>query len=716
MVITESGNSEEPRSLSHNYSHHQSNPNLNTDPDDIDFDECLKDSPRFRQNLNDHLNYVDYLETCMGKTIKYIGHYVDTGRDHIKSQRDFINTLRVLSSSLGSNNSELTKRFDILLGTLEEILRLNEIVIDQSARTIGTSLNTIINDDILKIKEARKSFDKISHEYDTALNKHSQPIKKQQDDYENLLIATSTAFSHTSLDLSIQLTSFKAKKSYELLSSILSFTKAFGTYFHEGSELFGDLKPHIDNIDVYMNESQDKYECLSRNLPSKHLMVSNNELKPLSFNPKLEEVYLEGYLYKRASNGFKGWNRRWFILRNHQLLYQKRCDTQPSIMEDDLRLLTVRPIDRSDDRRYCFEILSPHKSHILQADSMIACRTWISAIQAGINAAYHDSEYRVIRDPYRQQHNHQQHQSNSNYNSNHNKNNDFQSGGSWSSGFSFKALQQQATSRINSMTSSESKLDGQISQKSISSSSSVKQHNKPDTNIQSNETKHDHNGSQGFIEDEEEDGEEDDMMGKTDELGRSYAPLRGDDYDDYHAECSKEKATSNNSISTTNTTTDIASSQHVAPIKIGKELKAPPDKPQRAYKIILAMPGNELCADCGAENPQWASTNLGITLCIQCAGIHRSLGVHLSKVRSLILDIEVWSPEIVNLMLNLGNNLVNGAYLACYRDQIPRINADSARPERESWIKAKYLLKSFMKPPGCQLNDSLTHDLKTSRI
>jgi hypothetical protein len=47
---------------------------------------------------------------------------------------------------------------------------------------------------------------------------------------------------------------------------------------------------------------------------------------------------------------------------------------------------------------------------------------------------------------------------------------------------------------------------------------------------------------------------------------------------------------------------------------------------------------NCICADCGAEDPDWASINLGILICIQCSGIHRSLGVHISKVRSLTLD------------------------------------------------------------------------------
>lgn len=560
------------------------------DPEPLDFSECLKDSPKFRQSLKDNLLYVENLENSMSKTLKHISHYIETGRDHLKSQNDFICSLRTLIGSLGLKDFKLASRVTILLNALEEIRRLNEIVIDQSARTISASLTNFINDDLLKVKEARKSFDKISHDYDVALIKHSQPVKKQQDDCENLLIATSTAFTHTSLDLSILLTSVQSRKNFEILSSLLSLTKAHSTFFHEGSDLFEELRPNFGKTEQLLNDMQDEFEILTRSLPSKHLMVSNNELHPICFDNKAERVQLEGYLFKRASNGFKVWNRRWFMLKNHQLSYQRRGDVQPIVMEEDLRLLTVKAVDKAEtDRRYCFEILSPHKSHILQADSESACKTWIAAIQAGINAAFHETDRR-----------------------------------------------------------------------SVPKLANSAQYNSEDLS-------------------------ESEQGAKVDEQGRTYTALP--DKDDYDNDCAENYAGSS------------SGSNSVSP-----SLK-PPMKPKRAYKIILEKPGNNKCADCNAPEPKWASINLGITLCIECAGIHRSLGVHLSKVRSLTLDTEVWSPQIINLMLSLGNNSVNAAYLASYRGQIAEIDSESGHEQRKNWIKAKYLLKRFMRPPDAEASD-----------
>lgn len=70
---------------------------------------------------------------------------------------------------------------------------------------------------------------------------------------------------------------------------------------------------------------------------------------------------IEGYLFKRTSKGFKSWNRRWFYMCNNQLVYRKRGDgDMPTVMEEDLRICTVRPVNDSD-RRFCFEVISPTK-------------------------------------------------------------------------------------------------------------------------------------------------------------------------------------------------------------------------------------------------------------------------------------------------------------------------------------------------------------------
>jgi ribosomal protein L40E len=63
--------------------------------------------------------------------------------------------------------------------------------------------------------------------------------------------------------------------------------------------------------------------------------------------------------------------------------------------------------------------------------------------------------------------------------------------------------------------------------------------------------------------------------------------------------------------------------------------------------LVQNVPGNNMCADCHARNPAWASWSLGVFLCMRCAAIHRKLGTHISKVKSLSMDS--WTNEQVDV-------------------------------------------------------------------
>ncbi|KAF2433442.1 ArfGap-domain-containing protein [Tothia fuscella] len=109
--------------------------------------------------------------------------------------------------------------------------------------------------------------------------------------------------------------------------------------------------------------------------------------------------------------------------------------------------------------------------------------------------------------------------------------------------------------------------------------------------------------------------------------------------------------------------------------------------------LIKTVPGNDRCADCAAKIPGWASWSLGIFLCMRCAALHRKLGTHISKVKSLSMDS--WSNEQVENMKRTGNTTSNQLYNPRNTKAAMPMDADEVDGVMERFIRQKYEQKMF---------------------
>ncbi|XP_058818210.1 arf-GAP with coiled-coil, ANK repeat and PH domain-containing protein 2 [Topomyia yanbarensis] len=546
----------------------------------IDFSECLKDSPKFRLRLDQEEADIDHLEQKLEKIIKMCSLAVDSGKEYIRNQSAFATSLWDLQKHFQDDKSS-TNALAKLIHCLQEMNKFHTTLLDQANRTVLKNLTSFLKKDVKEVKDYKQIFTKVSENLDAAVYKNSQVSKNRAVDIveaENLLSATKSCFNHASLDYVNYITMLQNRKRHEILSTLLSYIQACSTYFHQGSDLCEDFGGFFKTLDEEISVMRGEYNLLDKQMQNRHTCVSelqdDRTEKSLvgahsvvssvssageSSDQRASQSYtnrplnhMEGYLFKRTSNAFKTWNRRWFCMRDNQLFYRKRTGEElPTVMEEDLRLCTVRLLSDSD-RRFCFEVISPTKSHILQADSEAMLHAWFKALQKGIDSAiqYHS--------PY---------------------SNDM------------RGIQSQSPT---------------------------------------NETSPGSPGGDGFAG------------------GNSGERKKG-----------------------------------------AKRIN---------WTQILKIPGNSRCCDCGNADPKWASINLGITLCIACSGVHRSLGVHYSKVRSLTLDM--WEPEILRVMIELGNDVINRVYEAnCAKvNRFDRATDNCEISVREAWIKAKYIDRMFVLP------------------
>ncbi|KAI4887929.1 hypothetical protein NFI96_022445 [Prochilodus magdalenae] len=458
----------------------------------------------------------------------------------------------------------------------------SQILFDQAQRSVKQQLHNFVKEDVRKFKETKKHFDKVREDLEIAQVKNAQAPRNKPHEVEeatSTLNITRKCFRHLALDYVLQINVLQAKKKFEILDAMLSYMHAQYSLFQQGYHLLDEIDPYMKKLAAELDQLVIDSAMEKRDMEHKHATIQQRDFS--YDDPKVEfnvdapnGVVMEGYLFKRASNAFKTWNRsvgcRVFVEvvfhpeqsagvseeaegkyssstpnpNNPKALAELNL-SQPlqdslTVVVEDLRLCSVKPCE-DIERRFCFEVVSPTKSCMLQAESEKLRQAWLQAVQASIASAYRES---------------------------------------------------------------------------------------PDNY---------------YIE----------------RLDRTASP----------------------------STSSIDSASE------------PRERSGRAESIlqrVQCLPGNELCCDCGQADPRWASINLGILLCIECSGIHRSLGVHCSKVRSLTLDS--WEPELLKLMCELGNSVINHIYEGtCEEQGVKKPGPNSPRQEKEAWIKAKYVEKKFLK-------------------
>ncbi|XP_076026761.1 arf-GAP with coiled-coil, ANK repeat and PH domain-containing protein 2 [Genypterus blacodes] len=365
----------------------------------LDFEECIKDSPEFRLNLEQFEVDVSLLDTQLDKVMKLCSKMVEAGQAYSAANQLFLSGLAEVSGCQ-KKDGIVTSCLNQFYQGLQEMVSFHTMLFDQTQRAINQQLSNLRTQFLPQLSETRREFLRIGEDLDSAALKNAQVSRHKAADAEragHLLLATRKCYQHFALDYCLQLNSFKTQQRIDVLNSIFSFVHAQFTFFHQGFDLLRDMEPTMKTMGAQVSQLSTDCAVKRKDLENTHLLVQQRDASGepiISPCPGSDDI-IQGYLFKRSRRKSKTWKRCWFTIRDSQLLYRKSHKEESIVLFEDLRLCGVKSLDHIE-RRFCFELLSVQKCCALQADSEPLRQAWLSALQGSIDLAYRERDHSVI--------------------------------------------------------------------------------------------------------------------------------------------------------------------------------------------------------------------------------------------------------------------------------------------------------------------------------
>uniref|UniRef100_A0A8D0PDF7 Arf-GAP with coiled-coil, ANK repeat and PH domain-containing protein n=1 Tax=Sus scrofa TaxID=9823 RepID=A0A8D0PDF7_PIG len=333
------------------------------------FGTCLISAPFAWATIDEVETDVVEIEAKLDKLVKLCSSMIEAGKAYVTTNKLFVSGVRDLSQQCQGDAviSECLQRFG---DSLQEMVSYHMILFDQAQRSVRQQLHNFIKEDVRKFKETKKQFDKVREDMELSLVRNAQAPRHRPHEVEEAtgaLTLTRKCFRHLALDYVLQINVLQAKKKFEILDSMLSFMHAQYSFFQQGHSLLHQLDPYMKKLAAELDQLVIDSAVEKREMERKHAAIQQrvSPVAPASPLPPRGGCWVRGP--------------------------QRRClQDVLTVVVDDLRLCSVKPCEDTE-RRFCFEVVSPTKSCMLQADSEKLRQAWVQAVQASIASAYRES-------------------------------------------------------------------------------------------------------------------------------------------------------------------------------------------------------------------------------------------------------------------------------------------------------------------------------------
>ncbi|XP_028911162.1 arf-GAP with coiled-coil, ANK repeat and PH domain-containing protein 1 isoform X2 [Ornithorhynchus anatinus] len=333
----------------------------------LDFEECLKDSPRFRASIELVEGEVSDLEIRLEKLLKLGSGLVESGRHYCNAGRAFVGGVRELGR-LGPPEPMLSECLDKFTGSLSQMIDSHLELLENTQQALKQQIHNLVKEEVRRFREARREFERASEGLDTAVTHHAEVPRRRPHEADEAAVALRSArhtFRQRALDYVLQINVIQDKRKFDVLEFMLNLLEHQATHYQQGHEGLGQLQEYRRDLASQLHQMVLESAREKRDLEQRHVLLKQKDMGEEEPEAGLREgpagPIMEGHLFKRASNAFKTWSRRWFSIQRNQLVYQKKYKDPVTVVVEDLRLCTVKLCPESE-RRFCFEVVSPNKS------------------------------------------------------------------------------------------------------------------------------------------------------------------------------------------------------------------------------------------------------------------------------------------------------------------------------------------------------------------